>query len=99
MRILNRLAREFLCIVFVLAVFFFAFAAYSEYENTPCGMSRAAKSRLLEILTPAEALTLESLQSAALPECPDVFRFQYKGRELELTAADVVIMGEPRSPK
>ncbi|APF85637.1 hypothetical protein BCR16_01885 [Ralstonia solanacearum FJAT-1458] len=73
--------------------------AYIVDQESSCGMSRAAKFRLLGMLSPVEAATLQSLRSIAEPECPDVFRFRYKGREFELTSFDVLMMGEPRSPK
>ena len=76
----------------------FGLDAYIGDEESQCGMSRAAKSRLLSILSPAEAVTLVSLRSVAQPECPDVFRFQFKGRKFELTSFDVVMGGEPRAP-
>ena len=76
----------------------FGLDAYIGDEESQCGMSRAAKSRLLSILSPTETVTLGSIRSVAEPECPDVFRFQYKGREFELTSFDVVMMGEPRTP-
>ena len=76
----------------------FGLGAYIGDEESQCGMSRAAESRLLSILSPAEAVTLESLRSVAEFECPDVFRFQYKRRQFELTSFDVVMMGEPRAP-
>ncbi|UCF24461.1 MAG: hypothetical protein JSV72_03025 [Ralstonia sp.] len=99
MRTLNRLSWVFLSVVFVLAALFFGLAAYSEYEETPCGMYRVAKYRLLGKLTPDEAAALQYAKSIAEPECPDIFRFRYKGRDFELTASDIVFMGEPRPPR